>query len=86
MGDLVSADAELAHLIDLGIRWTFEIASVHAYRGELDDAFAWLDRAMARRDQSLNSIQWDPFITNLYNDPRYEPLLEKLGQKPIAGR
>jgi TolB-like protein/Tfp pilus assembly protein PilF len=86
MGDSVNADVELAHLIDLGIRWTYEIASVHAYRGELDEAFAWLDRAMARRDQSLARIQRDPFMTNLYDDPRYEPLLEKLGQKRIAGR
>ena len=86
MGDSASADAELAHLIDLGIRWTFEIASVHAYRGELDEAFAWLDRAIARRDQSLSRIQRDPFMKNIYADPRYEPLLEKLGQKRIAGR
>jgi adenylate cyclase len=86
MGDSISADAELAYLIDLGIRWTFEIASVYAYRGELDEAFAWLDRAIARRDQSLPRIQWDPFMINLYDDPRYEPLLEKLGQERIAGR
>ena len=86
MGDSVNADIELAHLIDLGIRWTYEIASVHAYRGELDEAFAWLDRAIARRDQALPRIRWDPFMTNLYNDPRYEPLLEKLGLKRIAGR
>jgi len=86
MGDAVNADAELAHLIDLGIRWTFEIASVHAYRGELDEAFAWLDRAIARRDQSLPRIQWDPFMINLYDDPRFDPLLEKLGQERIVGR
>ena len=85
MGDSENADAELAHLLDLGIRWTFEIASVHAYRGELDEAFAWLDRALARRDTSLVRIQWDPFMTSLYDDPRYEPLLEKLGQKRVAG-
>jgi TolB-like protein/Tfp pilus assembly protein PilF len=86
MGDSANADAELAHLIDLGIRWTYEIASVYAKRGELDEAYAWLDRAIARRDQSLFRIQRDPFMTNLYDDPRYEPLLEKLGQKRIAGR
>jgi len=86
MGDAVNADAELAHLIDLGIQWTYEIASVHAYRGELDDAFEWLDRAMARRDNSLHEIQWDPLMTTLYNDPRFEPLLETLGQERIVGR
>lgn len=86
MGDSLNADAELAHLIGLGIRWTYEIASVHAYRGELDEAYAWLDRAMARRDQSLQRIQRDPFMPNIYDDPRYEPLLEKLGQKRLAGR
>ena len=40
----------------------------------------------ARRDQSLSRIQWDPFMTNLHDDPRYEALLEKLGQERIAGR
>jgi len=86
LGDSVNADEELARLIDLGIRWTKQIAAVHAYRGELDEAFAWLDRAMARRDQSLSRIQWDPFMTNLHDDPRYEALLEKLGQERIAAR
>ena len=86
MGDSEKADAELAHLIDLGIRWTYEIASVYAYRGELDEAFDWLDRAIARRDQSLTGIQRDPLMTSLYDDPRFDPLLERLGQVRIARR
>ena len=85
MGDKEKADAELAHLIDLGDRWTYEIASVHAYRGEPDEAFAWLERAIARRDQSLNLIQRDPYVTKLYDDPRFNSLLERLGQTRIPG-
>jgi len=86
MGDSIRADAELAYLIDLGIRRTFEIASVYAYRGESDEAFAWLDRAIARRDQSLPRIQWDPFMASLHDDPRFEPLLKRLGQERIVRR
>ncbi len=41
---------------------------------------------MARRDTSLARIQWDPFMANLHDDPRYEQLLEKLGQERLAGR
>ena len=62
------------------------VASVHAYRGELDEAFAWLDRAIARRDQSLRRTQWDPFMTSLHDDPRFEQLLERLGQERIVRR
>ena len=55
MGDTKRATMELDKLIALGDRWTYEIAMVHAYRGELDEAFMWLDRAIDRRDQSLSS-------------------------------
>jgi tetratricopeptide (TPR) repeat protein len=81
MGDSARADEEFAKLIELGITWTYEIAKVHAYRGDLDDAFAWLDRAMDRRDQSLTYILGDPFMDNLRNDPRYDAVLERLGRK-----
>ena len=85
MGEAEKADAELALLIDMGMRWTYEIAAVHAYRGELDEAFEWLDHAIARRDQSLPRLQHDPYMKNLYDDPRFDPLLERLGQTRIPG-
>ncbi len=81
MGDSERAAAELDELIALGYTWTYEIAMVHAYRGELDEAFTWLDRAIDRRDTSLTNILGDPFVDNLRDDPRFDAVLERLGHK-----
>jgi TolB-like protein len=56
----------------------FQIAQVHAYRGELDHAFKWLDRAYSQRDAELYWIKGDPLLKNLEGDPRYKEFLRKL--------
>ena len=81
MGDSERAAVELDELIALGYTWTYEIAMVHAYRGELDEAFTWLDRAIDRRDTALTLILGDPFLDNLRDDPRFDAVLERLGRK-----
>ncbi len=81
MGDSERAAVELDELIALGYTWTYEIAMVHAYRGELDEAFTWLDRAIDRRDTGLTRILGDPFVDNLRDDPRFDAVLERLGLK-----
>lgn len=79
MGDAIRSTEELDKLIALGDRWTYQIAAVHAYLNEPDEAFYWLDRAMDRRDTSLMLITNDPFMDNIRDDPRYPEVLEKLG-------
>jgi adenylate cyclase len=76
------ADARLQDLIDLGYRWTYQIAAVHAFRNEADDAFIWLDRAIGRRDTSLSLIVGDPFMDNIRDDPRFDVILERIGRAP----
>jgi hypothetical protein len=49
----------------------FQIAEVHAWRGEKDQAFIWLERAYAQRDAGLTSIKWDATLASLRTDPRY---------------
>jgi adenylate cyclase len=56
----------------------YEIAQAHAYRGELDEAFAWLDRAYRQKDVELYWIKGDPLLKNLEPDPRYKPFLRKM--------
>ena len=56
----------------------YEIAQARAYRGELDEAFAWLDRAYTQKDVELYWIKGDPLLKNLENDPRYKILLRKM--------
>ena len=81
MGDTRSAATELEKLIAIGDRWTYEIAQVHAYFGNLDESFRWLHRAIDRRDQALTNMTSDPFLDNLRDDPRLDDVLERLGRK-----
>jgi hypothetical protein len=59
-------------------RAAYQIAEVHAWRGENDRAFEWLNRAYAQRDSGLASLKWNPEIASLRADPRYQALLVKM--------
>jgi tetratricopeptide (TPR) repeat protein len=56
----------------------YEIAEVHAFRGEADLAFEWLERAYAQRDMGIPGIKSDRLLGGLVGDPRYKALLRKL--------
>ena len=56
----------------------YQIAEVHAWRGEADQAFAWLDRAREQRDGGLLSVKADPLLRGLRSDPRYHAFLDKM--------
>jgi Tfp pilus assembly protein PilF len=62
IGDTEAAREEHEVLISLGERWTYEIAQMYAYRGMADEAFHWLERAIARRDGGLWWLIGDPEI------------------------
>jgi len=57
----------------------YQIAEAFAWRGNKDKAFEWLDRAYAQHDGGLSFMKSDPLLANLHEDPRYGPLLKKLG-------
>lgn len=56
----------------------YQIAQVYAYRDEADRAFEWLELAYARHDPGLACIKYDPLLSNLRRDLRYEYLLKKM--------
>ena len=56
----------------------FQIAEVRAYRGEIDLAFDWLERARALRDTGFLEMKGDPLLRNLERDPRYLAFLRKI--------
>jgi len=56
----------------------FGIAEIHAYRGELDDAFKWLDRAYRQHDPGCTYVKYEPLLRNLRSDPRYKEFLRKM--------
>ena len=72
--DAALARATTAH----AHRWAYGIAEVHAYRGEIDRAFAWLDRAYRQKDVMLCRVKGDPLLRNLEPDARYKTFLRKM--------
>jgi TolB-like protein/Tfp pilus assembly protein PilF len=58
--------------------WAYGIAEVHACRGEIDQAFNWLDRAYRQKDVVLYRIKGDPLLRNLESDARYKAFLRKM--------
>ncbi len=56
----------------------YQIAEVHAFRGEADPAFDWLERAYDQRDGGVTEIKYDRLIRGLSGDPRYKAFLRKL--------
>jgi serine/threonine-protein kinase len=56
----------------------FRIASVHAWRGEADKAFEWLERAYERRELALRLLRVSIAFRDLRGDPRFTALLKKM--------
>jgi serine/threonine protein kinase len=56
----------------------YEIAQIHAYRGEADASFEWLQRCFRTHNSKILSIKSDPLLRNLRGDGRFDALLVKL--------
>jgi tetratricopeptide (TPR) repeat protein len=55
------------------------IALVYAALGEIDLAFAWLEKAYERRAEALCNSKTDPKLDRLRGDPRFAALLKRIG-------
>jgi hypothetical protein len=64
--------------MDAAVR-AMQIAQIYAFRGEIDDAFLWLERAYDNHDRTLSGVLLQPLLTNLHGDPRWELFLDKMG-------
>jgi len=77
------SDASLAHAIE-----KYEKTSAHpiavalAFRGETDRAFGWLEKAVQYNDTDLGATALQPMFAPLHSDPRWLPLLRKIGMAP----
>ena len=79
LGRRRESDAALAALKDKHAGDSaFGIAEVHAFRGEADLAFEWLERAYAQRDSDVTYIKGSRLLRRLIDDPRYKAFLRKL--------
>ncbi|MGI9225039.1 MAG: tetratricopeptide repeat protein, partial [Woeseiaceae bacterium] len=73
------ANAALSSLItDFATQRAAYIAAIYAYRGENDEAFQWLQRAIDER-QRVPSMRTEPLFESLRDDPRWVRILEHLG-------
>jgi TolB-like protein/Flp pilus assembly protein TadD len=83
LGDKAKSDAALAELIPKhGQRLPSMVAYVLAYRGDIDGAFDWLEKAVSAHDPSLATLVVEPLYAPLYKDPRWLPFLRKIGRAP----
>ncbi|MGA7295902.1 MAG: hypothetical protein WBW92_00145, partial [Rhodanobacteraceae bacterium] len=58
--------------------YAFQIAAIHAWRGENDQAFEWLQRAYAQHDAGMARLRYDPTIASLRDDPRFAALVKNM--------
>ena len=58
--------------------WSFQIAEVNAWFGDLDGAFEALERARQNLDGGLSMLTWSPLLRRIRGDPRYPELLRVL--------
>jgi adenylate cyclase len=77
-GAKADSDAALGQMLKDHANRPFEMAGVYAFRGQLDEAFKWLDLAYAQKDPYLYSIKGEPTMKNLEEDPRYKAFLKKM--------
>ena len=78
LGRQADSDAALKRLTGLASNSVYTIAYVHAFRGESDAAFLWLERAFTQKDSNLWSVKSDPYLNPLKADPRYKAFLKKM--------
>jgi TolB-like protein/Tfp pilus assembly protein PilF len=57
----------------------YQIAELYAWRGAVDEAFEWLETSYRQRDAGMIWLKNDPLLHGLHGDPRWKPLLRKMG-------
>jgi tetratricopeptide (TPR) repeat protein len=83
LGRKADSDAALAALIAKYEKESpFNIAYVYAFRGEVDKAFEWLDKAVKYQDPGLPEIVTENLFDKIYADPRWLAFLHKIGKAP----
>ena len=55
-----------------------DIAQIYSYRGEVDEAFKWLDQAFVQKESGVTALLAFPVYKNLRKDPRCSSLLKKM--------
>jgi len=79
LGRRAESDAALSQLKEkYAAGSAYQIAEMYAYRGEVESAFEWFERAYRQRDGGLQLLRIDPILGNVRGDSRYKILLAKM--------
>jgi tetratricopeptide (TPR) repeat protein len=79
MGKKAESDAALADMLREDANASaVGIAEVYAFRGQLDEAMHWLERACSQKDPYLYLINGNSLLKHLEGDPRYKAFLKKM--------
>lgn len=80
LGRNSDSDAALTQLTQrFSADMSYQLAEAHAWRGEIDPAFDFLDRAYEVRDGGLVEMLTNPLLVKLHDDPRWSRMLQRLG-------
>lgn len=83
LGRPEASDAELTALIEkYEHHAAYNIAYIFAWRGEIEDAFAWLDKAVEYNDPGLSEIPGWPLFDALHGDARWDAFMRRMGYAP----
>ena len=73
-----SREALLALIRKYADGGAYQIAEAHAFWGDAEGAFEWLERAFSQRDAGLPSMKIDPLLRSLHADRRWLPWLKRM--------
>lgn len=83
LGRMAESDTALAALTDTYEKtFPYDIASVWAYRNQPEQAFTWIGKAVEYQDSGIGEPPYDPFFTNIIDDPRWAQFMESIGKSP----
>ena len=80
LGNRAAADDAMRALVETahGAAPMLLVAEAHAYRGEFNEAFAWL-QSLSREQYDDPLVRHSPFLRPLQADPRWDAWLESAG-------
>ena len=57
----------------------WQIATLYTRAGMRKEALDWFEKALEENDPNMPYLKVDPIFEILYDEPRYQMLLEKMG-------
>jgi len=79
-GRRAESDQALERLkIHHGLESAFQISAIHAFRGEADAAFTWMERGYDLHDAGFTLVYCEPSFKPIHDDPRWPVFLKKMG-------